>query len=62
MEVARRTHERIKALAKERPLVYLPSHDGDGERRLRENSCLPAKENLEQREIVRASAINRAEA
>jgi N-acyl homoserine lactone hydrolase len=62
VEVSRKTHEKIKALAAERAMVYLPSHDLDAEKRLAENSCLPSKENLERREIVRDSAINHAEA
>lgn len=38
--VASRTHERILGLARERPLVYLPSHDPDSENRLAQNSVL----------------------
>jgi N-acyl homoserine lactone hydrolase len=35
-EVAHRTHAKILSLAAERPLVYLPSHDPDSVRRLKE--------------------------
>jgi glyoxylase-like metal-dependent hydrolase (beta-lactamase superfamily II) len=38
--VARETHDRILGLAKERPLVYLPSHDPEAEQRLRNLSTL----------------------
>jgi hypothetical protein len=34
---------RIRALAKERPLVYLPSHDPESEQRLVRNSLLQEK-------------------
>jgi N-acyl homoserine lactone hydrolase len=40
MEVSRHTLERIRALGKERPLVYLPSHDPESEDRLARNSVL----------------------
>ena len=36
--VARQTHAKILSLAAERPLVYLPSHDPNAERRLREKT------------------------
>ena len=39
--VARDTHARILALAKERPLVYLPSHDPESASRLAAGSVLP---------------------
>jgi glyoxylase-like metal-dependent hydrolase (beta-lactamase superfamily II) len=38
--VTRRTHARILALARERPLVYLPSHDPESETRLEARSVL----------------------
>ncbi len=38
------THARILALAKERPLVYLPSHDPDAAARLAARSVLPAEQ------------------
>ena len=38
------THARILALAKERPLVYLPSHDPDASTRLAAGSALPAEQ------------------
>jgi N-acyl homoserine lactone hydrolase len=38
--VTRRTLDRILALAKERPLVYLPSHDPDSATRLADRSVL----------------------
>src|SRR5262249_43903841 len=38
--VARRTHAQILALAQERPLVYLPSHDPDSASRLADRSVL----------------------
>ncbi|MBV8894045.1 MAG: N-acyl homoserine lactonase family protein [Acidobacteria bacterium] len=38
--VAHETGSRILALAKERPLIYLPSHDADAERRLHNLSIL----------------------
>jgi glyoxylase-like metal-dependent hydrolase (beta-lactamase superfamily II) len=41
-EVARRTNARILALADERPLVYLPSHDPESAMRLTDRSVLPA--------------------
>ena len=41
--VTRRTHERILALAHERPLVYLPSHDPDSAARLTHRSALDAR-------------------
>jgi glyoxylase-like metal-dependent hydrolase (beta-lactamase superfamily II) len=34
------THGRILALAQERPLIYLPSHDADVEKRLQSMSVL----------------------
>ena len=34
-DVARQTLERIRTLAAERPLVYLPSHDPESRERLR---------------------------
>jgi glyoxylase-like metal-dependent hydrolase (beta-lactamase superfamily II) len=40
--VSRRTIARILGLAQERPLVYLPSHDPEGARRLAELSVLNA--------------------
>jgi hypothetical protein len=40
--VTRRTNARILALAQERPLVYLPSHDPDSEARLLAGSVLRA--------------------
>jgi N-acyl homoserine lactone hydrolase len=39
-EVARQTLSRIIALSQERPLVYLPSHDPDGQNRLLNHSVL----------------------
>jgi len=44
--VARTTHHRILALAKEQPLIYLPSHDPDSDLRLRENSVLKQVKDL----------------
>ena len=41
-EVARQTMKKIVALANERPLVYLPSHDPEGAERLRDRKTLPA--------------------
>jgi N-acyl homoserine lactone hydrolase len=38
--VTRRTHKRILALARERPLVYLPSHDPDSPTRLNAGAAL----------------------
>ena len=38
--VSRRTHARILALAQERPLVYLPSHDPESNARLANRSVL----------------------
>jgi N-acyl homoserine lactone hydrolase len=38
--VSRETLSRIRALGKERPLVYLPSHDPESEERLAQNSVL----------------------
>jgi glyoxylase-like metal-dependent hydrolase (beta-lactamase superfamily II) len=43
VEVSRQTLIRIRALAKERPLVYLPSHDPESEQRLVRNSLLEQK-------------------
>ncbi len=40
--VTRETARKILAFAKERPLVYLPSHDPEGAERLRTKSVLPA--------------------
>jgi glyoxylase-like metal-dependent hydrolase (beta-lactamase superfamily II) len=40
--VTRRTYDRILALAQERPLVYLPSHDPDSAIRLADGSVLHA--------------------
>jgi N-acyl homoserine lactone hydrolase len=40
--VARSTLQRILALAHERPLVYLPSHDPDSATRLADRSVLDA--------------------
>jgi glyoxylase-like metal-dependent hydrolase (beta-lactamase superfamily II) len=40
--IARRTHSRILALAGERPIVYLPSHDPDAEARLVNQTVLQA--------------------
>src|SRR4029079_8510944 len=40
--VTSRTHERILGLARERPLVYLPSHDPESETRLAHRSVLDA--------------------
>ena len=40
--VSRRTHARILGLARERPLVYLPSHDPDSAARLRDHVVLNA--------------------
>ncbi len=39
--LARATNENIRALARDEPLVYLPSHDADGPRRLTEREPLP---------------------
>ena len=41
-EVSRETMKKIVALAKERPLVYLPSHDPEGAERLRNAERMPA--------------------
>jgi N-acyl homoserine lactone hydrolase len=41
-EVSRQTMQKIVALAKERPLVYLPSHDPEGTERLRDRKTLQA--------------------
>ena len=38
--VSRRTHARILGLARERPLVYLPSHDPDSAARLRDHAVI----------------------
>jgi len=38
--VSRQTFSRIMALAKQTPLVYLPSHDPQSEERLTKNSVL----------------------
>jgi glyoxylase-like metal-dependent hydrolase (beta-lactamase superfamily II) len=38
--ISRQTLSHIVALAKEQPLVYLPSHDPDGAKRLMEQSAL----------------------
>jgi N-acyl homoserine lactone hydrolase len=40
MRVASRTNERIRALAAERPTVYLPSHDPAGARRLADRAII----------------------
>jgi glyoxylase-like metal-dependent hydrolase (beta-lactamase superfamily II) len=48
--VTRRTNERIIALAQERPLVYLPSHDPDSVARLAAGSVLRAGRQSEQPE------------
>jgi glyoxylase-like metal-dependent hydrolase (beta-lactamase superfamily II) len=40
VKIAKNTLERIKALATDEPLVYLPSHDPDAERRLAQNDGL----------------------
>lgn len=40
VELALHTMDRILSLARERPIVYLPSHDPDGEKRLRLLSTL----------------------
>jgi len=40
--VTSRTHDRILGLARERPLVYLPSHDPDAAARLAHHSILEA--------------------
>lgn len=42
LDVARATHARILALAKDRPLVYLPSHDPESTTRLAGRSVLEA--------------------
>ncbi|MGA9564370.1 MAG: N-acyl homoserine lactonase family protein [Candidatus Korobacteraceae bacterium] len=42
--VSRETLSRIRVLGKERPLVYLPSHDPESEERLVQNSVLQADE------------------
>ncbi len=39
--ITRHTHARIVALAQERPLVYLPSHDPESETRLADRAVLP---------------------
>lgn len=39
--VVRETNDRIRALARDEPLVYLPSHDPDGPRRLAAREPLP---------------------
>lgn len=62
MEVARKTHKKIKALAAERPMVYLPSHDLEAEKRLAGNSLLPVKGISEEREMVGGRAMKHAEA
>jgi glyoxylase-like metal-dependent hydrolase (beta-lactamase superfamily II) len=41
--VTLRTHERILGLARERPLVYLPSHDPDSAARLANQSALDVR-------------------
>jgi glyoxylase-like metal-dependent hydrolase (beta-lactamase superfamily II) len=46
VSVASRTNERIRALATERPTVYLPSHDVDGARRLAERAVIGRRENV----------------
>ncbi|MGA2420632.1 MAG: MBL fold metallo-hydrolase [Candidatus Acidiferrum sp.] len=40
-EVSRGTMKKIVALAKERPLVYLRSHDPEGAERLRNGQTMP---------------------
>jgi len=42
-EVTRRTHARILAFARERPLVYLPSHDPESATRLANRSLLEGR-------------------
>ena len=44
--VTRRTHERILALARERPLVYLPSHDPESASRLAHRVVLDVRRDL----------------
>jgi N-acyl homoserine lactone hydrolase len=46
-EVTRDTHRRILALANERPLVYLPSHDAESEVRLQNMSTLGAPQSTD---------------
>ena len=41
-QIAMETHGRIRSLAAERPLVYLPSHDPDSARRLAESAVIGA--------------------
>ena len=41
---ARRTLDRIMALASRRPMVYLPSHDPDSKERLRDDVPVPTAE------------------
>jgi len=41
-EISRETMKKIVALAKERPLVYLPSHDPEGAERLRNGEAMQA--------------------
>jgi glyoxylase-like metal-dependent hydrolase (beta-lactamase superfamily II) len=40
MKVARQTHERIRELGRQEPLVYLPSHDAAGAERLANDEVL----------------------
>jgi len=44
VDVARGTLDRIRALARERPLVYLPSHDPESASRLANRSTVPLVE------------------
>jgi len=55
--LTRRTHARILALAAERPLVYLPSHDPESGRRLAERAVIePRSQALRESDSTRLSA------
>ncbi len=53
-EISRGTMNNIVELAKEMPLVYLPSHDPESEARLAENSVLP----VEVKNKLKSSAVS----
>jgi glyoxylase-like metal-dependent hydrolase (beta-lactamase superfamily II) len=48
-QVARQTLRNIQAFASERPVVYLPSHDPESPRRLRERSVVAVAEQAQKR-------------
>lgn len=55
--VARATHARILGLARERPLVYLPSHDPGSAVRLATNATMPIDAGRSLGEDERAAAV-----